>query len=128
MKILLVEDDETIREMVALLLENLGHEVVMADSKHSACHIIQEQVKEFELVLTDNDLPTLDEGLEVIDFAQRATRLCRDTDIYFVLMSGRDKWFEAEEAGAVFLHKPFDLIGLATAIQQAATEKELAAA
>lgn len=127
MKILLVEDDETVREMTELFLTNLGHKVVMADSKHSACHMIQEQVKELELILTDNDLPTLDEGLEVIDFAQRATRLCRDTDIYFVLMSGRDKWFEAEEAGAVFLPKPFDLIGVATAIQ-AATEKELVAA
>lgn len=105
MKILLVEDDETFRNLVSELLEDSGHNVVMAADKGTACRIIQEQVRTIGLILTDNDLPSPNEGLEIIAFTQEITRFSGDKDIPIILMSGRDKQTEAEIAGVKFLPK-----------------------
>lgn len=126
MKILLVEDNETIRYLASQLLKGMGHDVVVAADKDTACRIIQESVQDLDLILTDCDLPTTDEGLEVIAFAQDIIYFFRHKNVPMILMSGRDRGDAARMAGAEFLPKPFSLVELESAIKMASTRKEFA--
>lgn len=125
MKVLAVDDTECLRMTVESILQYLGHEVILAADKDSACKIINESVQEIDLILTDCDLPTPDEGLEIIAFAQNIIYVLGHKNIPMILMSGRDRQTEAEAAGVEFLPKPFDLKKLVSAIQQA-TQRLLA--
>ena len=128
MKILLVEDDEDQRGLTLERLQVLGHSVLTAAVKKTACDIIQQQCREINLFLMDNDLPAPDEGLKIIDFIQDIVNFFRIKKVpTIIVMSGRDKSKEAEMAGAEFLPKPFSLMELKSAIQRAMAKKELTA-
>ena len=125
MKILLVEDYDVFRRILKTMLESRGYEIVEAADKGSACRIIQESVQEIDLILSDCDLPTPDEGLEVIAFAQDIIDFFGYKNIPMILMSGRDRQTEAETVGVEFLLKPFDLKKLESTIQLATIRAEL---
>jgi len=124
MKVMLVEDNKFIRDLVSQLLESLGHNILMATDKETACDIIQQQCRGIDLILTDNDLSAPDEGLEIIDFIQGIVGFFGINNIPIILMSGKDKSAAAENAGVEFLSKPFSLSELKSAIQRVVTKKE----
>jgi CheY-like chemotaxis protein len=61
--ILVVEDSDDLRRAVGEILEQAGHEVVLAESGKKAVQLCQE--KTFDLVITDLAMPDMD-GLELI--------------------------------------------------------------
>ena len=119
MKILLVEDNDSFRRILRIMLESCGYEIVEAADKGSACRIIQESIQEIDLILSDCDLPTPDEGLEVITFAQDIIDFFGHKNIPMILMSGRDKSVAAKAAEVEFLYKPFRLDNFKTALDRA---------
>ena len=127
MKMLLVEDNEVIRNLTSQLLESLGYNVLTAAGKKTACDIIQQQCREIDLFLMDNDLPAPNEGLEIIAFTQDIVGFFRINNIPIILMSGKDRSADAENAGVEFLLKPFSSKELESAIQRAMAKKELTA-
>ena len=66
MKILLVDDSKVIRLLVGTYLKENGHSVTEAEDGQAALAILKKTPKEFELVITDLNMP-FKTGLELLD-------------------------------------------------------------
>lgn len=106
MKILVADDDSLIRDLLTILLENMGHEVVTAASGDEAFERFQNSPT--PLVITDRMMPRVD-GLELCRRI-RGLKLPRYT--YIVMLTaagGKDGFLAGMDAGADdFMTKPFD--------------------
>lgn len=81
-KILLVEDQEDVRDMTLCMLERLGYEAESCESGIQGLEIIREKGREFDLVVTDHNMPKMT-GLEMI---RQAHLEC--PDLPFIVLSG----------------------------------------
>ena len=103
-KILLVEDEETLRSLYERILSNYGYEVISCDDGAEAYDLFLKDPGSFDLVLTDMDLPGLD-GIELINRIHDEFK-----EIKIILMSGsfevsHRKTF-VNKAYVSFLRKP----------------------
>jgi CheY-like chemotaxis protein len=121
-RILLIEDDETLRRMLAITLVQIGHDVLEARDGQEGL-ALQSSVNP-DLVLTDIIMPERD-GIEAILALRR-----RAPHIPVIAMSGggrvdaNDYLTTARHLGAVAtLAKPFSTTDLTTAIDQALTSQ-----
>lgn len=80
MRILVVDDDPLAGEMTAAVLEEAGHEVVLADGGVSA----GEKLDGIDLVVSDMNMPLVS-GIELFRMMREA-----GLDTPFVLLSGED--------------------------------------
>lgn len=82
-RVLVVDDDPLAGELVAAILEDRGHEAMLAESGAQAQGMLAAD-PDIELVVSDMNMPALD-GIEFF-------RLLRETgvDIPFILLSGGD--------------------------------------
>lgn len=105
LRILVVDDDSSLLEVVATFLESNGHAVCTCESGEEALQVMREQ--EFDLVLSDVQMAGLN-GFELL----RVTRGLYP-DIGFVLMTAYEANYPLSaslEAGADgYLSKPFTL-------------------
>jgi CheY-like chemotaxis protein len=69
-KILLVDDDETIRETLSVILENSGFQVVVAANVNDALSLIGSQT--FDVLLSDLHMPNPGDGLTVVSAMRHA--------------------------------------------------------
>ncbi len=103
-RLLIVDDDQGMRENLAELFESLGYEVRTAANTPDALHILDEV--DTDLVLTDYKMPG-PTGVELIEAARR-----RQPGLRAVLMTAfGDSFTEIESVrrGAVgYLNKPFE--------------------
>lgn len=109
-RILLAEDDESMRKFLAKALENAGHEVVSYGNGVEAHKKLGNDV--FDILLTDIVMPEMD-GIEL---ARRATELDPDLKVMFITGFAAVALNPDSEApkGASVLSKPFhlkDLVG-----------------
>ena len=120
-RILIVEDDESTRRLLAALLTSLGHEVACAESGEVALHRLEEPPHP-ELVLLDLILPGIG-GLEVLD---RVRQSHPSLPVIVLSTEGRLKTVvNAVKRGASdYLTKPFGEQELELAIRNA-FEKQL---
>lgn len=120
-RILVVDDDESVRRFLATLLTSLGHEVVCAESGEQALHRLEEPPRP-GLVLLDLILPGIG-GLEVLD---RIRRSQPSLPVIVLSTVGRLKTVvDAVKRGASdYLTKPFGEQELELAIRNA-FEKQL---
>ncbi len=95
--ILLVDDDETVRETSADMLEELGHTVLQA-AEHD----------EIDVMVTDIRMPGMS-GLELSELAGQRFR-----DLKIILISG---YFLPQPINRRFLQKPFRIRDLDQAIR-----------
>ena len=114
-RILLVEDDDTVRNLVCELLEQQGYSVFAAENPARALEQIEKLDEEIELLVTDVVMP----GMSGPDLADLLTR--RLPKIKILFMSGytdslvlRHGLLDAEH---VMLQKPFDAKLLAAKIR-----------
>ncbi len=70
-RVLVIEDDPDIRQLLEMFLREEGHEVAVAADGHAAIALIGAKTIAPDLILADYNLPSGDDGLEV------ATRLKR---------------------------------------------------
>jgi CheY-like chemotaxis protein len=68
--ILVVEDEEDVRELVSTSLRNRGYSVLSVPNAEVALQILMEQVK-FDLLFTDIVMPGVMDGFELADQAKR---------------------------------------------------------
>ncbi len=114
LRILLVEDDEPIREAAEELLQDMGHQVVAVKSGEEAREALK--AERFDLLFTDVSLP----GLSGIELARHAVR--QHPGLRVIIASGYGGLAaEGEEGveGAVLLPKPYDLSRIERALEQA---------
>ena len=114
--LLVVEDEPAVGEIVALLLRDLGYEVLTADNGEAAERIISECEREIDLVLTDLNMPRMN-GRELL------ARLTRNNPrVRVILTSGNEELLDDNTADLLpieFLPKPFTRQSLAEKVQAA---------
>ena len=108
-RVLLVEDDETIRQNTAELLEFFGHTVLLAASGEEAVDLLK--VTQPDVLLSDIALP----GMSGLALAQQARSLMPRLRVVFA--SGQAE--QIAVPGAVLLQKPYDGAALAAALNAA---------
>ena len=115
--VLLVEDDEMVREMAAIMLHNLGFTVCTARDGVEALAVFKNHFDEIRLVLSDVSMPRMD-GWETLTALRQIS-----PNIPVILASGHDesKVLAGEhlELPQVFLHKPYQMAQLKDALAKA---------
>lgn len=112
LRILLAEDDTSIRNMMTLRLQQLGHQVEAAENGRLALEQLNARRDGFDLVILDVQMPEVD-GLEVIK-RLRADPITRRLPVLVVSAS---EAVAGMSAGADhFLTKPHSREDLASAI------------
>ena len=115
--VLLVEDEEGVRNLVSSMLRSQGYHVYEAEHGWHALEVFSKYGKEIQLLLTDVIMPRMS-GREL---AQRLT--AKSPQLKVVYMSGYTDDIVARE-GVVFddtilLHKPFTQEGLTRKLREA---------
>jgi PAS domain S-box-containing protein len=104
-RILFVDDEEDLVDMVQQMLKRLGYSVVAKTSSIEALEIFQAQPDQFDLVITDQTMPHMTGA----DLAKEL--MCIRPDIPIILCTGFSEVISAEEAKTLgireFVMKPF---------------------
>jgi len=79
-KILLAEDDDSMRDFLAKALKRAGHEVLVCSDGEEGLDAIGEQAAQFDLLLTDIVMP----GVDGIELARRAAEIDPALKIMFI--------------------------------------------
>ena len=119
-RVLVIEDNETMRSGVALVMERMGHEAVEAASGPEGLDRLQEQA--YDLVITDYKMEEMN-GLEVLQTVRRERP---DTDVVLITAYGTiEIAVEAMKMGAVdFITKPFPPDALRLKVEKVLEHRE----
>ncbi len=116
-RILVVDDEEVIRELCAVVLEGLGYDVDAASDGVAAKRILCE--KAFDLVITDIRMPG---GVSGVDLYEWIKLEVPQLASHVVFITGdlltQEVRAAVEEVGTRMLTKPFDLDVLARVVQE----------
>ena len=114
--ILLVEDEEAVRELARMVLISNGYSVIAAENPAHAEELAAKHSSEIQLMLTDVVMP----GMSGHDLARRIS--ARNPKIRVLYMSGYTDNVIAQggvlEHGVCFLQKPFSPRGLAAKVRE----------
>jgi two-component system cell cycle response regulator CpdR len=120
-KILIAEDDVSMREFLSMALERAGHSVLACEDGDSALDKLSKD-KAFDLLVADVIMP----GMDGIELSQKARHLFPDLKVMFitgfaaVAVSEQDK----DSENAPVLSKPFHLNKLISEIETLLGSKE----
>ena len=116
--VLVVEDEDGVREVVGRMLERLGFHVITAVDGQDALHVLGEHDGEVTAVLLDLSMPRMG-GAETVRLIRQ-----RSPELPVVLMSGyteedvASKILDGLGGGVRFLHKPFLSEDLSSVLRQ----------
>jgi two-component system NtrC family response regulator len=119
--ILVVDDDESLRRVTELQLEEAGYEVVTAASGEQALRILEDQ--SFPLVITDFKMP----GLSGMDLLKAVRKSFPQTSVLMITAFGTvHSAVEAMKAGAYdYITKPIDYEELVLVVNRAMEHQQL---
>jgi CheY-like chemotaxis protein len=104
-RILLVDDEDSVRDSLQALLARGGYEVLTASSGANGLTIFRQSIRPIKLLVTDYNMPRMS-GLEL---ARECSRLCWELPVLYVSGSRPDEQLrtdlQARRRG--FLAKPF---------------------
>ena len=111
MKILVVDDEPSVRKILVRYFGKLGYEVKHAENGQVAWAILQRE--NFDLLLTDKDMPEMG-GLELISRTKQLK-----PELRIVLMSGDPNFERGSLSGIIFIEKPIPLEELEKILREA---------
>jgi PAS domain S-box-containing protein len=116
-RILLVEDDVMVRDMVTDMLEQIGYTVVTADCPEAALSICEQGAGKIDLILTDVVMPGMNgrEMMEAISAVKPGVRALFMSGYSAELIEQRG----VMEKAMHFIQKPFDSAALYEKIREA---------
>src|SRR5262245_2484467 len=100
--ILVMDDDESMRELLYLYLTNAGYRVLLAEDAIAAGHVLLDD--HIDMLLADIEMPFLD-GLDLVR-AMRRDPAVRDTPVVFITAHGEYEQESRELGAAAYLRKP----------------------
>ncbi len=116
-KILVVEDDESVRDFTARALRASGHTVDTADDGDSGLERVNAARGDYSLVLSDIRMPVMD-GIEMAKKAASS-----HPDLKILLMTGyaeqRERAADLQDVIIDVIAKPFTLTELRRSVEQA---------
>ena len=114
-RILVVDDDEIIREVITLTLVDEGYEVLTAANGKEALKIVEQDAEPPDLILLDMRMPVMDGWA----FAHNYRQLSAPQAPIVVLTAATDAAaFAAQVKADGYLAKPFDLDKLIQVVDQ----------
>jgi two-component system, NtrC family, response regulator PilR len=120
-RILVVDDERSMREMLAIVLRREGYEVLLADNGRSAVALLEREP--VDLLISDIKMPDLS-GVEVLRAAKRV-----DQDILGIMITAfasTESAVEAMRLGACdYLSKPFDIDLLKMKVREKIENRQL---
>ena len=121
MRVLIADDEESMRVLVARAIALDGHEIVTAQDGAEALEILTDQEGAFDLLLTDIKMPVMD-GIAL------ALAAARDfPDVIILLMTGFADQRERASGLSAIVHdvvtKPFSVADIRTAVADALASK-----
>ncbi len=121
--ILVVEDEKSMRDLLAMMLRKEGFAVETAESGTRAAQLMDGSGR-YDLMITDISMPGMN-GLEVLRHSRRTTP---DTEVILITAFGsKDTAIKAlNEGAAYYLEKPFDLDELKVVIRKTLDQKRIA--
>ncbi|HWO88333.1 MAG TPA: ATP-binding protein [Gemmatimonadales bacterium] len=116
-RLLVAEDDESLRAVATRLLRRLGYDVVAVGNGSQALRVLEEEGDRIDLAILDVIMPELP-GVSVFEVARRC-----HPGLRFLFTSGyppgTGRFRSLEGAKVNFLSKPYGIRELATAVRQA---------
>ncbi|CAN5398560.1 response regulator [soil metagenome] len=121
-RVLIADDEESMRLLVARAIAMDGHEIVTAEDGAEALEILTDQDGAFDLLLTDIKMPVMD-GIAL------ALAVARDfPDLTILLMTGFADQRERASGLNAIVHdvvtKPFSVADIRTAVADALAAKK----
>ena len=119
--ILVVDDEQSMRQMVAIALRGAGYDVVMAEDGEVAAREIQ--AKSVDVIVSDIKMPGFD-GIRLLRFAREH---CPDTEVILMTAyTSTESAIEALRLGAYdYISKPFEIDELLVTVRHALERKAL---
>jgi len=121
-RILVVDDEASMRDFLSIALGRMGHEVTVTESAEAALEVLEEDT--FDLVLTDIRMP---EGMSGVDLLARLKEM--DPSIQVLLMTAYasvESAVEAVQLGAAdYIMKPFKVDQIKVRIDRALEQRRL---
>jgi len=120
-KILVVEDERGMREILTMLLESEGYGVVAAANGAEGVSWLEKDI--FDLVITDIKMP----GLDGFGLLQKAQEISPDSVVIMITAFGTiESAIEAMKLGAYdYVHKPFKIDEIRLIVKNALDRKNL---
>lgn len=120
-RILIIEDEKSMREVLKILLEEEGYEITAASNGGDGIDYIEKDI--FDLVVTDIKMPKAD-GFEVL---RKVKELSPSTIVVMITAFGTtESTIEAMKLGAYdYIYKPFKIDEIRLVIQKAFEKKNL---
>ncbi|MDE3155645.1 MAG: sigma-54-dependent Fis family transcriptional regulator [Acidobacteriota bacterium] len=120
-RILVVDDERSMRELLAIVLKREGYDVHLADNGHDAIALLEQQP--FDLLISDIKMPDVS-GVDVLRAAKRV-----DQEIIGIMVTAfasTESAVEALRMGAYdYLSKPFDVDELKLVVRNALERRQL---
>jgi CheY-like chemotaxis protein len=117
LRTMLVEDHPLVRSVLTRMLDQLGHQTIVAEDGQIALRLAAQQSEPLDALITDIGMPNMD-GYELAEHMRS-----RYPDLGIVLVSGYDQYDRLHRAGSrtglVFLGKPFAAAELDQALAEA---------
>lgn len=121
--ILVVDDNKPNRDLMATLVNRMGHEVVSVSNGHEALQTLEE--KRFDLVLLDIMMPHVD-GYQVLETMRDSQLLLHTPVVVVSALSEIDSVVKCLELGAEdYLYKPINRILLQARVEACLEKKHL---
>lgn len=115
-RILLVEDEDAVRQIAAKTLVKRGYDVVEACDGEEAYEILEDDEEGFDLMISDVVMP----GLDGPGLLKKARDMLGDTRVVFISGYAAEQFSEtlSQEQDVSFLPKPFTLTQLAEKVKE----------
>lgn len=111
-RILIAEDDSSMRQFILMALENAGHETTACADGIEACNALQSN-KEFDILLADIVMP----GMDGIELSKKAKALHPDIKVMFITGFAAVAQGKTDEDEKL-LSKPFHLNDLVQRVDE----------
>ena len=122
-KILIVEDEKSMKEVLKILLDGEGYDVTASVDSLDAINLINKDI--FDVVITDIRMPKIN-GFEIL---KKVRELSPSTIVIMITAFGTtESAIEAMNLGAYdYIHKPFKIDEIRVVIKKALEKRELKA-
>ena len=119
--ILVIDDEKSIRDMLAIMLKRAGYHVSLAENGKTAINAINKNV--FDLVISDIRLPDIT-GIEILKHCKKVSP---ETDfILITAFASQETAVDAVKNGATdYIYKPFDIDDLRIRVHNCISKKKL---